>query len=323
MVVSILNSKRKSAIFFPPFLTTMSTLAYATACGGHAITCYDIDTGSIVASSTIGFGSDGHCAVSSDGVYVIATHTSVGADVLDGNTLEVIHHLPISVATSAAFSPDDTLLAVGGTGKVCLHQVGLGFEILAQTTEFGNDYMRMLHFSPDGSMLIGTQPRSCFLIVSVPEFSPILTTQCDEQGSGIQCAMFLSNTIAITGGNDSVINIWSIPSGERVHALKETHGWVTAMTVSADGELFATGSDDDHTVRIWGRDYTLIHAVVCPGRVYSLAFTQDADRLIVGMDGQPYLVLNVSSGDIKSSMGHANGLPYGLAIPLARGCKSI
>ena len=300
-----------------------STLAYVTSCQGRAITCYDIDTGSAVASSAIGFGSDGHCAVSSDGLLVIATHTNVGADVLDGKTLEVVYHLPISVATSAAFSPDDSVFAVGGTGSVWLHRATDGFDVLAQTAEFGNDYMRMLHFSPDGRMLIGTKPRSSALIVSVPELSPILTTQCDSHTSGLQCAMFLNDTTAITGGNDSIINVWSIPSGDCTHTLTDTHGWVTAMAVSADGEMFATGSDDDHTVRIWDSTCTLIHAVECPTRVYSLAFTQDADRLMAGVDGLPFVVIDVASGAINASMGNAAGLPYGLAIPTRRGCKSV
>jgi WD40 repeat protein len=53
-----------------------------------------------------------------------------------------------------------------------------------------------------------------------------------------------------SGGDDGMVRLWEVGSGQLVTALQGHTGTVWAVALSRDGRLLASGSDDG-TVKLW------------------------------------------------------------------------
>ncbi|MDA0586719.1 MAG: Gfo/Idh/MocA family oxidoreductase [Planctomycetota bacterium] len=109
--------------------------------------------------------------------------------------------------TSAAFSPDGSLVATGTYERFTLWDGKTGEKKSDVTAKFGR--IRALAFSADGSNIIA--------------------------------------------GGFRKIGIWKVPSGELLKELEGHRAYVTDFSMSPDGKLLASSSEDT-TVRIWNLD---------------------------------------------------------------------
>ncbi|HEY9727028.1 MAG TPA: AAA-like domain-containing protein, partial [Chroococcales cyanobacterium] len=81
----------------------------------------------------------------------------------------------------------------------------------------------------------------------------------------------------------------AIYGAAELNRLSEHRGWVLAVDASPDGQLIATGSNDQ-TVKLWKRDGTLLQTLQHTATVHALSFSPDSQRLVTSsLDGSIYL----------------------------------
>ncbi len=81
----------------------------------------------------------------------------------------------------------------------------------------------------------------------------------------------------------------AIYGAAELNRLSGHRGWVLAVDASPDGQLIATGSNDQ-TVRLWKPDGTLLQALQQTATVHALSFSPDSQRLVTSsLDGRIYL----------------------------------
>ena len=93
---------------------------------------------------------------------------------------------------------------------------------------------------------------------------------------------FLPGERALSASDDGSIGLWDLTRGELITRLNGHQANVTAIAVSADGRLAASGSWD-RTVRIWDLDRrTLLHELPAAGNVNAVRFTPDGTQVLAG-----------------------------------------
>ncbi|MCL1470894.1 AAA-like domain-containing protein [Argonema antarcticum] len=84
-------------------------------------------------------------------------------------------------------------------------------------------------------------------------------------------------------------------------------GWVLAVDASPDGQLIATGSNDQ-TVKLWKPDGTLLQTLQHTATVHALSFSPDSQRLVTSsLDGNIYL-WNRQGKLLKTFPGHSTAI---------------
>jgi WD40 repeat protein len=56
--------------------------------------------------------------------------------------------------------------------------------------------------------------------------------------------------LALSGGADGLIHVWSVDSGAEVHTFEGHEGTVSSVRFLADGRRIVSGGED-RTIRIW------------------------------------------------------------------------
>jgi WD40 repeat protein len=119
---------------------------------------------------------------------------------------------------------------------------------LLQTLEPAHEgRVTSVDFSRDGALLAsGSWDRTIkFWDTSTWEMQDNLS---DPTG-GILCVAFDPDRRVVWGSTDSAVKVWDGP-GTEIHVLRGHTSWVQAVSVSADGEMIASGSLDG-TVKVW------------------------------------------------------------------------
>ena len=100
--------------------------------------------------------------------------------------------------------------------------------------------------------------------------------------AAVNDVVFLPGERALSASDDGSIGLWDLARGELVTRLNGHQAKVTAIAVSADGRLAASGSWD-RTVRIWDLERrTLLHELPAAGNVNAVGFTPDGTQLLAG-----------------------------------------
>ena len=318
------SSTNLPAIFVPcrrrQRLAMSSSLVFISKTRDSGPIVYDTASQEIVGSACENLANPYRSAASSGGELFVATDNTHSTYVFTGSSLD--HAVNIEgPASTAAFSHDDKYLAIGGMKCVRLLEMITGSDKFSEVKSVDAAAMWMLCFSPSDLLLLGTVSHSA-VVWSIPELVQICSL--DGHGSGLQCAAFLNDSVAVTGSDDRRVRVWDVASCECTKVLNDCEGWVTALAVASDGSMFATGSDDDATVRIWdGAAHLLVRAIVCSSGIYSLAFVQDNKKLVAGIFQNPFVVIDVASGAIEHSFMFSAGFPYCISSSAGEGCHVI
>ena len=100
--------------------------------------------------------------------------------------------------------------------------------------------------------------------------------------AAVNDVVFLPGERALSASDDGSIGLWDLARGQLVTRLNGHQAKVTAIAVSADGRLAASGSWD-RTVRIWDLERrTLLHELPAAGNVNAVGFTPDGTQLLAG-----------------------------------------
>jgi WD40 repeat protein/transcriptional regulator with XRE-family HTH domain len=87
----------------------------------------------------------------------------------------------------------------------------------------------------------------------------------------------------LVSSSDQVIKLWDIDAGQSIRTLFGHTDWVTAISISSDGDVLASGSDDQ-TIRLWnmstGKCFRILREHT--NHVTALAFGPDTSSLASG-----------------------------------------
>ncbi|HEX4322157.1 MAG TPA: c-type cytochrome domain-containing protein [Acidobacteriaceae bacterium] len=190
----------------------------------------------------------------------------------------------ISPVTSVRFSPDGTMLAVGGNKEVRLIDSVSGKVVARFVTDAGA--VRSLAFSPDGQLLAAAggapQIEGEIDIWNVASRQKIRTIR-GHRDCIYSIAWSPDGKLIASGSYDRMIKLWDAGTGKELRNLQDHIDAVFAVAFSPDGRLLASASQD-RTVKIWDvatgkRLYTLSDA---SDGLNSVAFSRSGDRIAAG-----------------------------------------
>lgn len=238
---------------------------------------------------------------------------AIALEVKLGRTTDPVTSPPtqLFLIYSLAFSPDGSLLAIGGSdGSMVWWNLTTKTVVKRFDTEHGA--IHSLAFSPDGTQLAsGGQGPDVFLWTVPGGVQKFRLQVVSGQGEVLSVAFSPDGTRLATTRSDNVIQIWDTTTYRRVFppiADNEAHrDDIRAIAYSPDGKWFATGGADAN-VRVW--DAATGRLVFAPpkthtGLVRALAWSPDSKTLASGSRDRTILLWDVVNQQLIGTLnGH-------------------
>ena len=314
------------------------------------------------AIARLGKGSINVMQFSSDGKY-LAVGTSIGVWLYDVNTRNVKALFPaqptrvnnheiesvvleewnvhtIAQVDSLAFSPDNRILASGGSSNsvIRLWEIETGNELLYIPLYSSSDGVPAMTFSKDSKTLITPNQFSCIKTYHLDVTDGKLITKHKGRSADNEpledgyYGEHYRDLIAFTHDNKTFISgdpengkirLWDAVTGYQLAIFKAKTpfallSWkkripqkgVNALTFSPDRKTVASGHDDN-TVRLWDTTTSTERAVLKghTEKVDALAFSPDSTILASGGTANRILLWNVQKGEQKAMLtGHKSSI---------------
>jgi WD40 repeat protein len=198
----------------------------------------------------------------------------------------------VSPVTSAKFSPDGKLLALGGYRQVRLIDPASG-TVVATLSGHAN-YVRSIAFSPDGKFLAaagGSPQLEGEIKIWDLRSRKVLKTLIGHKDCIYSIAWSPDGKLIASGSYDKLVKLWDVAEGKELMNLQDHIDAVFAVAFSPDGKRLASASQD-RTVKVWDvatgkRLYTLSDA---QDGLTGIAFSPSGDRVAaVGYDKTIYV----------------------------------
>lgn len=198
----------------------------------------------------------------------------------------------VSPVSSLKFSPDGTLLAVGGYQEVRLINPTTG-QALA-TLSGHEDYVRSIAFSPDGNLIAaagGAPQNNGEIKIWDVHSRRLVRTILGHKDCIYSVAWSPDGKLIASGSYDRSVKLWDATTGKELRNLQDHIDAVFGVAFSPDGKHLASASQD-RTVKIWDvatgrRLYTLSDAL---DGLTSVAYSPSGDQVAaVGYDKTIYI----------------------------------
>lgn len=171
----------------------------------------------------------------------------------------------VSPVASVKFSPDGSVMAVGGYQEVRLVDAASG-KLIARLTGHA-DAVRSITFSPDGKLLAaagGPPQRGGEIKIWDLQSHQLVRTLNGHKDCIYSIAWSPDGKLIASGSYDKAIKLWDASTGKELRTLQDHIDAVFAVAFSPDGKRLASASQD-RTVKIWDvgtgkRLYTLSDA---------------------------------------------------------------
>lgn len=165
-----------------------------------------------------------------------------------------------------------------------------------------------LAFLPGGDELVvmyGQYNDSTVVLMSMTDGS---IRPLEHQGNPIivsSMALAPGGNLLATGTRGPIVQVWSIPDGERLHTL-DVPRMFAQVAFAPDGRTLATSGTED-SVLVWDAvEGTLLRTIEGlagkAGRGVTLAFSPDGQHLAIGLENATVQVWNVSDGRLVHTL---------------------
>jgi WD40 repeat protein len=157
----------------------------------------------------------------------------------------------VSPVSSVRFSPDGSVMAVGGYEEIRLIDRAFG-KVLAALPGHAH-YVRSIAFSPDGKKIAAAggapQVEGEIKIWDVQSHQ-LLKTLRGHNDCIYSVAWSPDGKLIASGSYDKAVKLWDAATGQEVRNLQDHIDAVFAVAFSPDGKRLASASQD-RTVKIW------------------------------------------------------------------------
>jgi WD40 repeat protein len=200
----------------------------------------------------------------------------------------------------AAFSPDGSLVSVGGSaGRALVWTTASGQQVREFVAAPGISTLRSLAFSPRGDRLAAGQIQRGIVVSSVADGEHIATLLGHgEAVSGLCFA--LDGRKLFSASWDRTVRVWDL--GERatcvpITSLNGHDDHVVGLAFSPDGTLLAS-SGRDKTIRLWDPELGLPLGVLRghDDAIYAVAFAPDGRLIASGSHDHSVRLWDATSG---------------------------
>lgn len=220
-------------------------------------------------------------------------------DTGSGELTQTIRDLPETVWT-AAFSPDDRLLAVGGSdAMVRVFEVSTG-RLLWQRAADQNVYEVVI--SADGALVAASDESGAIRVWRTKNGQPVSTL------SGHTRAVYTvdlhpNGWLLASGDTSGLVSLWDVRSGDRLESHQHHGGVVYRVKFSRRGSSMVS-SDSDGSCQVWTVDTTAATPTIRPkaplvghmSSVWPPIFRPDDEEIATASNDESVRLWDVTSG---------------------------
>ena len=196
-------------------------------------------------------------AYSPKGNIVAAGYQDASIRLWDANSGKLIRLLEVDadMVSGVAFSNDEKqLVSAGGDGTVRLWDVATGKPL--QRLETGA-HLHSLSLSADGTRALcaGDVFNKAMWTIQLWDLKKgeRIRRPGDESSTNVHAvAISPDGRWALSGGQDSIVRLWDVASGQKLQELPDHSGWLGAPAFSFDGRMALSFSlGPDKSIRLW------------------------------------------------------------------------
>ena len=208
---------------------------------------------------------------------------------------------------AADISADQTLVALGGPGKV-VRVYRTDTEELAYEITKHTDWIYNLEFSPDG-ILLATADRSGGLHVWEALTGREYLTLNDHKKAITALSFRIDGNILASASEDGLVKLWEMEEGKALKSWTGHGGGVLSMEFCRDGRIVSSGRDK--VAKIWDQNGKSLKAFSgLSDLVVQVSHCDEMDRVIAGDWTGEVRIWNAADG---KSLGHLSPNPPLLA----------
>jgi WD40 repeat protein/serine/threonine protein kinase len=216
----------------------------------------------------------------------------------------------------SVFSRSGKLLATGAEGAVRIWDMASPPETVLRGH---TDIIHAITWSPDGARMWTGSADATIRVWDAAKGTLLAVLEGSGTSVSLGTRLDLASTRIVTGGDDSKMHIWDLPTSRLVRTLDQG-SVVNSLQASGDGHTIVSGGEDG-LVRIWdattgdsrvfsGQTKAISHIDISPDRALVLTASDDATIRVRELpSGDPRAVLSMSD-----SVARAKFSPNGAVI---------
>jgi WD40 repeat protein len=221
------------------------------------------------------------------------------------------------VVLAADISPDRSLVALGGPGKV-LRVYGSGDGELIYEQKKHTEWVTAVEFSPDG-VLLASGDRNGGLVVWEAQTGREFYDLRAHSASITDVSWRIDSNVLASSSEDTTVRLWEMQNGTHVKGWGAHGGGASSVKFAKDGSLVTTGRD--HVPKLWDQNGGLKRPFEgFPDLALRAVFTHD-DVMIVAGDWSGEVRL-FDARDAKR-LGNLSANPALLAVRLKQASEAL